>query len=110
MWAGVREILTCLWNPAGAGDFLAISQGLTGSMRRVVWFTFAAQCWALWIIRNKLTIEGKVINKPADAIFQMLIYVRRWRRLTRRVDRELLDSAMEAIRWLHSRLSTDIVA
>jgi hypothetical protein len=40
----------------------------------------------------------------------MLIYMQRWRRLTRRVDRELLDLAMEAIRRLHSRLSTDVVS
>jgi hypothetical protein len=39
----------------------------------------------------------------------MLIYMQRWRRLTRRVDRGLLDSAMEVIRGLHSRLSTDVV-
>jgi hypothetical protein len=39
----------------------------------------------------------------------MLIYMQRWRRLTRRVDRRLLDVAMEAFRRLLSRLSTDVV-
>jgi hypothetical protein len=32
-----------------------------------VWFIFAAQSWALWNIRNKLTIEGKLINKRCYA-------------------------------------------
>jgi hypothetical protein len=30
IWAGVRELLHYVWNQAGAGDFLAISHGLTG--------------------------------------------------------------------------------
>jgi hypothetical protein len=42
MWSGIREILQCGWNPAGAGDFLAIAAGLSGPFRRLVWFTFAA--------------------------------------------------------------------
>jgi hypothetical protein len=44
LWAGIRDILHCDWNPAGAGEFLAIAQGLSGPFRRLVWFTFAAQC------------------------------------------------------------------
>jgi hypothetical protein len=51
MWAGVREVLQCAWKPVGVGDFLIISRGFSGPMRRLVWFTFAAQCWALWIVR-----------------------------------------------------------
>jgi hypothetical protein len=55
-------------NPAGIWEFLAISQGLTGAFRRLVWFAFAMLCWTLWTVRNKLTIEGTVIGKPADAM------------------------------------------
>lgn len=57
MWDGVRELLHCDWNPAGPGEFIAIAQGLYGPLRRLVWFAFAAQCWTLWTIRSKLTIE-----------------------------------------------------
>jgi hypothetical protein len=59
MFARIWDILHCDWNPTGAGGFLAIAQGLLGPFRRLVWFAFVAQCWALWNIRNKLTIEGK---------------------------------------------------
>jgi hypothetical protein len=75
MWAGVRELLKCDWNSAGAGQFMALVQGLSGPLRRIVWFSFAAQCWALWNIRNKLAIEGKLINNPADAVFQMSMHM-----------------------------------
>jgi hypothetical protein len=75
MWAGVRELLNCDWNLVGVGQFMGLDQGLSGSLCRLVWFTFAAQCWALWNIRNKLAIEGKLINNPADAVFQMSMHM-----------------------------------
>jgi hypothetical protein len=75
MWAAFRELLHCDWNPAGIGEFLAIAQGLTGAYRRLVWFAFAALCWTLWTIRNKLTIEGSIIGKPADALCKMTIFM-----------------------------------
>jgi hypothetical protein len=60
---------------------------------------------ALWIVRNKLTIEGKLINKPAHVIVQMMIFILRWRALTRRRDRDLLDATREAVRRLHARMA-----
>jgi hypothetical protein len=96
VWAGIREILNCGWNPAGAGDFLAIAVGLSGPFRRLVWFTFAAQCWALWI-------EGKLIGNPADAFFQMSIFMQQWRVLVRTKDHALLDVATDKIKRLFAR-------
>jgi hypothetical protein len=79
MWAGIRDLLACSWDPAGAADFVAIANGLTGRLRRIAWYTFAAQSWALWNIRNKLAIEGSLISSPADAIFKISIYMQSWR-------------------------------
>ena len=107
MWVGARELLNCDWNPARAGEFLSISHGLSGTYRRIVWFTFAAQCWALWNVRNKLTIEAKLISKPSDVMFNMLIYMQQWRMLVKPKDRVLLDGAMDAIRLLLARLRGD---
>jgi hypothetical protein len=95
MWAGIRDILHCDWNPAG--------QGLSCSFRRLVWFTFVAQSWALWNIRNKLTIEGKLIGNPADALFQMSLHMQHWRVLVRPKDRDLLDVALDEVRRLYAR-------
>lgn len=44
MWACVRETFGCSWNPAGAGELLAIAQGLVGRVSRVFWVCFAAIC------------------------------------------------------------------
>ncbi|KAK1615991.1 hypothetical protein QYE76_021508 [Lolium multiflorum] len=97
MWAGIRELLACSWDPAGAADFVAIANGLSGRFRRIAWFTFAAQSWALWNIRNKLAIEGSLISISADAIFKMSIYMQSWRVLVRPRDRPLLDMALDEI-------------
>jgi hypothetical protein len=108
MWAGVRELLGCNWNPAGAGDFVALAHRLPGPLRRLVWFTFAAQSWALWNIRNKLTIEGKLINNPADAFAKMSIYMQSWRVLVRPRDRAaLLEVALGEVRRLHARMRAE---
>ncbi|KAK1682868.1 hypothetical protein QYE76_043716 [Lolium multiflorum] len=37
MWAGVRKLLSCDWNPTGAGEFIVITRGLSGPLRRLVW-------------------------------------------------------------------------
>jgi hypothetical protein len=105
MWAGIRDILHYDWNSAGAGEFLTIAQGLSGPFRRLVWFTFAAQCWALWNIRNKLTIEGKLIGNPADVLFQMSLHMQHWRVLVRQKDRALLDVATNEVRRLYASSS-----
>jgi hypothetical protein len=103
LWARVTELLQCEWIPAGAGEFIALSQGVSGPLRSLVCFTFAALCWTLWNIRNKLTIEGKPVGDPADAFYHMLIHMQSWRVLVRRRDRTLLSEALEAVRRLHAR-------
>jgi hypothetical protein len=42
MWAGVRELLPFNWNPTGVVEFIVIVQGLSGPLRRLAWFAFAA--------------------------------------------------------------------
>ncbi|KAK1693054.1 hypothetical protein QYE76_009751 [Lolium multiflorum] len=103
MWAGIRDLLSCSWNPAGAADFIAIANGLSGRLRRIAWFTFAAQCWTLWNIRNKLAIEGSLISSPADVIFKMSIYMQSWRVLVRPRDKPLLDVALDETLLIHYR-------
>jgi RsiW-degrading membrane proteinase PrsW (M82 family) len=103
MWVGARDALHCDLNLAGARDFLAIAAGLSGHFRRLVWFTFAAQCWALWNVRNKLTIEGKLIGNPAGAFFQMSIHMQHWRVLARPKDHAWLDMAADEVRRLYAR-------
>jgi hypothetical protein len=106
MWAGIRDVLHCDWNPLRAGKFLAIAQALSGTFRRLVWFASVAQCWALWNIHNKLTIGGKLIGNPADAFFQMSIHMQHWRVLVRPKDHALLDIGIDEVSRLYERTRT----
>jgi hypothetical protein len=92
----------CL-EPSRAGDFIALTNNVLGPLHRLVSFTFAAQCWTVWIIHNKLTIEGKMIGNPADVFYQMPSYMQCWRVHVRPKDRPLLDEAVEAVRRLHAQ-------
>jgi hypothetical protein len=103
MWAGVRELLHCDRNPEGAKDFIALAQGLADPLHRLVWFIFVTLSWSLWNIRNKRTIEGKMIDNPTDAFYHMLIHMQSWRVLVRRRNRALLDVARDEARRLHAR-------
>jgi hypothetical protein len=103
MWAGVREHLHCVWNLAGARDFIVLAHGLLGSLRRLVWFTFAAQCLTLWNMRNKLIIQGKMIMNPTDFFYQMSVHMQCRSVLVKSRDRTLLNKAMSRVRRLHAR-------
>jgi hypothetical protein len=70
MWAG-RELLPCNKNRIGVWDFITLAQGLSVPLRRLVWFTFAALCWTLSNIHNKLPMEGKMISSLVDALYKM---------------------------------------
>jgi hypothetical protein len=61
-WSVLRQLLGCNWCPANFVQFHHILLSLAGYPRRLSWMLFLAQSWALWQIRNKLTIEKKEPN------------------------------------------------
>jgi hypothetical protein len=77
-WSSIRQILECNWSPANFPQFHAILSSLAGRARRLLWLLFLAQAWALWNIRNKLTIEKKMINHPANVLFKTAIFLQLW--------------------------------
>jgi RsiW-degrading membrane proteinase PrsW (M82 family) len=83
------------------------AQGLANPLRRLVWYTFAAQCWTIWNTRNKLAIEGKMIGNLVDVFYQMSIHMKRWRVLVRRKDWELLDLAVGDVSRLYAHTRSE---
>jgi hypothetical protein len=81
MWRGIREAFGVQWNPQSLPDFLSILIQLTPSMRQSFWVLFAAQSWALWLIRNKLAIENSFPKQPADCFFKTAMFLQLWRPL-----------------------------
>jgi hypothetical protein len=59
---------------------------------------FAAQSWALWLIRNKLSIEKSFPKQPADCFFKTAIFLQLWRPLLKAKHVDKLDVMVGALR------------
>jgi hypothetical protein len=101
MWSGIREAFGVQWNPQSLPDFLSILNQLTPSVRQSFWVLFAAQCWALWLIRNKLTIENTFPKQPADCFFKTATFLQLWRPLLKEKHVNKLDAMVEVLRSLY---------
>jgi hypothetical protein len=69
-------------------QFHHILSSLAGMLRRLIWLLFLAQSWALWLIRNKLSIEKKVPNHPCDVIFKTMLFLQLWSINSKTIDQE----------------------
>jgi hypothetical protein len=81
LWSGVRDLFSVDWNPKSRVEWFSILDSLNSKAQRPVWVFFAAQSWALWITRNKFSIERKFPRHPADVIFKLIISLQLWRPL-----------------------------
>ena len=99
MWSGVRSMLSVTWNPSSFTDRFNI-QNFRGHTRKILWLLFSSQCWSLWLIRNKYTIEGKFPNQTADCVFKCLTLLQLWRPLQKSKTRELLDELLPMLKKL----------
>jgi hypothetical protein len=111
LWSAVRSLLNVSWNPSCFADIFAIFQHFHDRTRKLLWLLFAAQCWALWLTRNKATIEAKFPRQPANLIFKTLILLQQWRGLQRDDVSPLLDELIALLKDVYAKtLSTPVAA
>jgi hypothetical protein len=72
-------------------EWFTILSTLAPKAKRLIWIYFAAQCWSLWTVLNKFTIEEKFPRQPADCVFKTILSLQLWRQLQNVKDRVLLD-------------------
>jgi hypothetical protein len=101
IWSGIREASGVQWNPQSLPDFFSILNQLTPSVRQSFWVLFASQCWALWLIRNKLTIENTFPKQPADCFFKTATFLQLWRPLLKEKHTDKLDAMVETLHSLY---------
>ena len=99
-WVGWREMFGVQWNPTSLAECLAIFMQLPGKNRRCFWILLAAQCWALWQIRNKFSIEGIFPNNPANCFFKTLIILQQWQPLFKPKDKEQLEEFVSKLKHI----------
>jgi hypothetical protein len=98
MWSGVQEMFSVNWNPCSRLEWFTILSTLSPRARCLIWIYFAAQCWSLWTVRNKFTIEGKFSCQPADCVFKTILSLQLWHQLQNVKDRVLLDELISLAR------------
>lgn len=79
-----------------------------GNLGGFFWLLFTAQSWALWLIRNKATIDSLFVRQPADVIFKTLIFLQLWAIGAKQQDREEVHCLASELRTLYSSLSTPV--
>ena len=104
-WSAVRQLLGCNWSPANFPQFHALLQPLLGQHRRLCWIIVCTMFWALWLTRNKLTIEHKVLRHPADLLFKMLMFIQCWARLSKDRDQAALLEMAGELRAIYASLA-----
>jgi hypothetical protein len=100
-WSGIREAFGVQWNPRTFHEFFAIVTNLSSSFKQAIWLLFTAQSWALWIIRNKITIEHKLPSHPADCIFKTSLFLQLWRPLLKNKLSDKMDIMLDLLRALY---------
>jgi hypothetical protein len=101
-WSVLRQLLGCAWRPASFAQFHHILSSLAGLPRRMLWLLFLAQSWALWLTRNKMSIEKKIPNHPSDIIFKTMLFLQLWSINSKRRDQEGLCWMINELRELYS--------
>jgi hypothetical protein len=104
MWSVVRQLLGCSWSPTSFAHFYVILTCFTGRPRRLLWMLFMAQSWALWLIRNKLTIESKLIRQLADIIFKTIIFLQLWSPSAKPQDKASILELISRLRHTHAEV------
>jgi hypothetical protein len=108
MWSGIREAFGVQWNPKNLPEFLLILNQLTPSLRQSFWVLFAAESRALWLIRNKLSIEKSFPKQPADCFFKNAMFLQLWRPLLKEKHVDKLNIMVGALHSLYRQ--TRVVA
>jgi hypothetical protein len=104
MWSVVRQLLGCGWSLTSFAQFYAILTSFAGRPRRLLWFLFVAQSWALWLIRNKITLESKLIRQPADFNFKTIIFLQLWSPSVKPQDRASIQELVNQLRRTHAEV------
>jgi hypothetical protein len=68
----------------------------------LLWTLFVAQSWALWLTRNKFSIEGVFPRQPADVVFKLILTLQLWRPLQKHRDLPVFDELERLVKRLFS--------
>ena len=96
-WSAVWTAAGVQWDPRSAGELTHLLDAIHGRAKRVMWSCVGALLWAMWLTRNKLTMEGCFPTHPANIIFKCNLLLQQWSPLGRRKNAELIKTAQQRL-------------
>ena len=73
--------------------------------RRVCWILVSVLFWTLWVTRNKLAMEAKVLRHPSDLIYKFFMFLQLWASLSKERDRDVLQAMAGALKAIYSSIA-----
>lgn len=98
VWGLIQSVFELGACPSSLED-LSVTwlQGKGPLPNSLIMFFFAGFAWALWITRNKMTIEKSFIKAPTDVLYTAISFLQRWCVYLKEKDREQVSQALEAM-------------
>jgi hypothetical protein len=60
-------------------------------------FLFAGLAWAIWNVRNKMTMQSKCPNRPVEVLFHGISNLQKWNILLRKDEREKMKKILDKL-------------
>jgi hypothetical protein len=98
MWSGM-----CCALPVGVKNFMGNFMLSRGDKRNgKLIFIFGAISWALWLNRNDLVFNSKIISTPKALIYKCIFFLQHWVIAVTGPDKEDLEQLAEVLRgnWI----------
>ena len=74
-WSAVRSATDVQWDPRSSAELTQLLDAIQGPAKRAIWSCVGELLWALWLTRNKLTIEGCFPSHRANIIYKCNLFV-----------------------------------
>jgi hypothetical protein len=110
VWVVIKEVLGWDKCPTLLEDFVCNwLDGALSNNNRTILFGLGVVCWALWKVRNKMTIEKKVIRSPKDVIYNIVLLMQQWEILLPDREQDLVGKISRKLKrklaWVRSATS-----
>lgn len=110
IWSCTRSWLGVTWAPSSFVQLFPLVNSLSGQLKCIFWFGFAAVIWVLWTTRNKFTSEHVFPSKRADIIFKSLILLQQLYPLVKSCDLDAMELLISRVRSTATSLSPRVQA
>ena len=98
LWSYFRDIVGGSWCHDNLPDMFGEIISPPYSRHPSLWVAMGTLVWTLWNVRKKLVIERVIPYRVTDAMYKMCDFLHLWRPLSKRRDRDAIDTIITGLR------------